>query len=233
MNISCKIAEDLLPLYLDDSCSGDSRAALEEHLKECPSCRAELARMQSGVTDDIRLEKGSPKLTSYAKKVKAHRIRVAAAVVFAAVLASAVLALVYLTLADMRRQSSPHVHEVEAGTYDLTAGSLETTAEDIGQYVFFTNYTQIEVAVQESDSFQGTVMLWNTENSGSFIQIAEVNEKTNSCTFTGLSAAVRYKITCGDLDGAAVVVSEGRTVSFWSSLKSVLGDIIGSAGSRL
>ena len=45
MNISCKIAEDLLPLYLDNSCSEDSQAALEEHLKDCPSCRMKLNRM--------------------------------------------------------------------------------------------------------------------------------------------------------------------------------------------
>ena len=30
MKISCEIAEDLLPLYLEDTCSKDSRAALEE-----------------------------------------------------------------------------------------------------------------------------------------------------------------------------------------------------------
>ena len=30
MNLNCGIAEDLLPLYLEDGCSQDSRAALEE-----------------------------------------------------------------------------------------------------------------------------------------------------------------------------------------------------------
>ena len=39
MKISCNIIEDLLPLYVDDMVSEDSRQLVEEHLKECPSCR--------------------------------------------------------------------------------------------------------------------------------------------------------------------------------------------------
>lgn len=225
MKLSCKIAEDLLPLYLDDSCSADSRAALEEHLKECPSCRAKLVRMQSDITDDIQVKKSEPKLVDYAKKVRRHRIRVATLVVLVTILSAAVLSLGCLTILDMYRQSSPHVFEVEAGTHNLTANDLETTAEEINQYVFFTNYKQIKVTVQSEGSFQGTVMLWNTANSSDFIMIADVNEKTDTCTFTGLSAAIRYKITCDNLDGAAITVSEGRTISFWRSLKSVLNEI--------
>ena len=227
MNISCKIAEDLLPLYVDDSCSEDSRAILEKHLKECPSCRAKLARMQSGITDGIQMEKSVPALEKYAKKVRNHRIRMAITVIIVTIIASAALALGYLTIREMYREASPKPGDVEAGTYNLTASDLETTAEEIEQYIFYTNYTQIKVTVQESDSFQGTVMLWDTEYSDDFIQIGEVNERANTCTFTYCSAARRYRITCDNLDGAVITVSEGRTVSFWRSLKSVLNGIMG------
>ena len=222
MKISCKISEDLLPLYLDDSCSEDSRAALEEHLKECPSCQAKLTRMQKDISDNIRAEKSAPELAAYARKVRRHRIRIAVSAVFITIIASAVLALGYLVIQDMYNQMSPYIHEVEAGTYNLTAGGLETSAEEIGHYVFYTNYKQIEVKVRKSDSGQGTVMLWDTANEDSFIQIANVNEKTETIAFTGLSASIRYKITCENLDGAAITVSEGRRISFWNSLKSVL-----------
>ena len=36
---SCGVIQDLLPLYLDGCCHADSRALVEEHLKECPDCR--------------------------------------------------------------------------------------------------------------------------------------------------------------------------------------------------
>ena len=34
MKITCNIIEDLLPLYIDDMVSEDSRQIVEEHLKE-------------------------------------------------------------------------------------------------------------------------------------------------------------------------------------------------------
>lgn len=40
--IPCEIIRDLLPLYQDDICSEKSRNAIEEHIKECESCRTSL-----------------------------------------------------------------------------------------------------------------------------------------------------------------------------------------------
>ena len=39
MKISCDVIEDLLPLYIDDMVSEDSRQLVEEHLKECTTCQ--------------------------------------------------------------------------------------------------------------------------------------------------------------------------------------------------
>lgn len=51
MKMSCNIIEDLLPLYVDDMVSEDSRKLVEEHLKECPSCR----KMQEEMIKENRL----------------------------------------------------------------------------------------------------------------------------------------------------------------------------------
>ena len=40
MKYPCDLIRDWLPLYQDGVCSEESRAAVEEHLRECPSCRA-------------------------------------------------------------------------------------------------------------------------------------------------------------------------------------------------
>ncbi len=40
MKLSCEIIQDLLPLYEEGLCSPASRAAVEEHLRECPACHA-------------------------------------------------------------------------------------------------------------------------------------------------------------------------------------------------
>ncbi len=44
--ISCDVTKDLLSGYLDETCSGESKELVEEHLKECESCRKFLERLR-------------------------------------------------------------------------------------------------------------------------------------------------------------------------------------------
>lgn len=46
MKLSCEIIRDLLPLYEDGICSKESKAVVEEHLKECASCRTQFQNVQ-------------------------------------------------------------------------------------------------------------------------------------------------------------------------------------------
>ncbi len=45
--ITCAVIEDLMPSYVDGLLSEESRALVEEHLADCPSCRALLHSMQT------------------------------------------------------------------------------------------------------------------------------------------------------------------------------------------
>ena len=45
MKMSCNIIRDLLPLYIDNVCSLESREMIEEHLKECSECKAYMESM--------------------------------------------------------------------------------------------------------------------------------------------------------------------------------------------
>ena len=49
MNNKCDIIKDLLPLYAENMCSGDSRQAVAEHIAECESCRNELKKINTDV----------------------------------------------------------------------------------------------------------------------------------------------------------------------------------------
>ena len=63
--MDCEIIRDLLPLYHDGACSQASRAAVEEHLKTCPACRAELRDM------DAPLPEAEPLVPDEASPVRA------------------------------------------------------------------------------------------------------------------------------------------------------------------
>ncbi|MCM1057270.1 MAG: zf-HC2 domain-containing protein [Firmicutes bacterium] len=62
--ISCNVTKDLLSSYLDEVCSGESRELVEEHLKECASCREFLKELQRQ-----DMGKDAPRV-AYLKKVR-------------------------------------------------------------------------------------------------------------------------------------------------------------------
>ena len=45
--ISCHVIQDILPLYVDGIVSEDTKEMVEEHLRECESCRKEAEHMLS------------------------------------------------------------------------------------------------------------------------------------------------------------------------------------------
>lgn len=47
MKLSCKIIEDMLPMYYDKVCSEDSAALIEEHLKDCEHCSKVLSALRA------------------------------------------------------------------------------------------------------------------------------------------------------------------------------------------
>ncbi len=58
MKYSCDMIKDILSLYCDNVCSEDSRAAVEEHLKECEACRGELNMLrETKYTENLEMEK--------------------------------------------------------------------------------------------------------------------------------------------------------------------------------
>ena len=46
MKLSCKVIEDMLPMYYDGICSNESAELIEEHLKECQHCSRVLAELR-------------------------------------------------------------------------------------------------------------------------------------------------------------------------------------------
>lgn len=64
MKLNCKIIEDLLPLYLDEVCSDESRRMVQEHLADCEHCRA----LAENTRVDIVAVKGKPATEQVVKK---------------------------------------------------------------------------------------------------------------------------------------------------------------------
>ena len=48
MKTECSVVRDLLPLYIEDMVSTETAQYINEHLKNCIECQAELANMREG-----------------------------------------------------------------------------------------------------------------------------------------------------------------------------------------
>lgn len=57
MKISCKVVEDLLPLYHDGVCSEESRTLVEEHLKTCQQCSDKKSILDGEIKENYLDEK--------------------------------------------------------------------------------------------------------------------------------------------------------------------------------
>ena len=228
MNCSCGIVDDLLPLYVDGACSEESKAVIEVHLASCEACRKKLERMQSGaVVSETSKPAGEVTVVKYANKVRKHRIKLAIGIVAISVIAACLLSLLFLTLKDMHNYANPIIHEVEAGTYNLTSNDLEVAVSDIDDYIFFTNNTKIAVSIDKDTDFLGEVLLWIADDPDNPItaQYGRISPKERIVSFSGLSSAHRYMITCDGSDELMLTVTDGRNVSFFGSMKNVLMQI--------
>ncbi|KOY83996.1 hypothetical protein ADM90_00870 [Lysinibacillus macroides] len=83
MRMNCNIIKDLLPSYIDDICSEDTRKVVEEHLAQCEKCRLSLKRMQQQTDYIQQMPEEAKKAISPFKKInKKRRIQVFVAIVF-------------------------------------------------------------------------------------------------------------------------------------------------------
>ena len=104
MSISCEIIRDLLPLYLDDVCSNDSKTAVTEHIAACEKCKAELQAMQK----DILISKTAQNITeaeavmNLSKKWKKGMTKSLWTGMYIAILSIAMLFLLIYLLMDIR-----------------------------------------------------------------------------------------------------------------------------------
>lgn len=82
MKLECDVIRDLLPLYAEKLASPASSALVEQHLAECPACRAELEQMEKPVPVQPEPQPDAP-LRSIRKTLQKKSIRIAAAAVLA------------------------------------------------------------------------------------------------------------------------------------------------------
>lgn len=95
MKVKCGVVEDLLPLYIDNVCSEESRELVEGHLGECDACSARLKAQRDDLIVNKDTIQENLKSKEPFKKIKRNGI----IKLFSTVLC---VMLIFLTIAEVR-----------------------------------------------------------------------------------------------------------------------------------
>ena len=227
MKISCSIAEDLLPLYVDESCSQDSKIALEDHLAECSSCREKYKRMKVHDLSNGRStisDTRTVSMVSYARKVRCYRRFLRVLILVTIIILAFLMSVLGRAFSIMQYQRTTPVTDIEEGTCNLTLSDFVCTVEEAEELSIFTNSTQIVVTVTAGTDFSGSIILRKTNQKNERIMLGKISNKYPTCVFTNLIPESRYGISFEGVPSGSVRLS--GDVSFWRAVWMVLTDII-------
>lgn len=196
--ITCGMAADLLPLYLDGSCSADSRAALEAHMDACPACRAQYAQLRRDLTPAAAAaeDPGTDGIArALARKMRRRKRCLRALCAVLGVLLAVLLVFIGKTFVILGQPGGAVSAALPAGATDLAAREVSGTAEEVGEHVFATGTARLVVSADAPV----TVRLWQVRETRENTMVATLDAKHRSCIFTNLPPQTLYAVT---VDGA-------------------------------
>lgn len=203
--ITCGMAVDLLPLYLDGCCSTDSCAALEAHMDACPACRAQYAQLRRDLTPAAPAaeDPGTDGIArALARKMRRRKRCLRALGAVLGVLLAVFLVFIGKTFVILGQSGSIASAALPAGTTDLAGRAVCGSAEEVGAYVFATGTARLVISADALPDAPVTVRLWQVRETRENTMVATLDAKHRSCIFTNLPPQTLYAVT---VDGAPEV----------------------------
>ena len=197
--ITCGMAADLLPLYLDGCCSADSSAALAAHMDTCPACRAQYAQLRRDLTPaaDTEQDRGTDAIArALARKMRRRKCCLRALGAVLGVLLAVFLVFLGKTFVILGQPGGAASAGLPAGATDLAGRAVSGSAEEVGEHVFATGTARLVVT---ADDAPVTVRLWQVRETRENTMVATLDAKHRSCIFTNLPPQTLYAVT---VDGA-------------------------------
>lgn len=200
--ITCGMAADLLPLYLDGCCSADSSAALAAHMDTCPNCRAQYAQLRRDLTPaaDKAQDRGTDAIArALARKMRRRKRCLRALGAVLGVLLAVFLVFIGKTFVILGQPGGAVSAALPAGATDLAGRAVSGTAEEVGAYLFATGTARLVVTADVLPDAPVTVRLWQVREMRENTMVATLDAKHRSCIFTNLPPQTLYAVT---VDGA-------------------------------
>jgi hypothetical protein len=170
MKIKCAVIEDLLPLYIDEVCSEESKILVEEHLKECGLCTAKFIAQKKEIVLDNNAIKENMKAAEPFKKISKFYLKRLIAILVA-------VPLLLLSLIEIRGdglgfsalygryKTQRFLSLVEKGQFERAAKEM---AYNGGRYVNIENKVEAKkqwIAGMENLKKEGIEIISHRQNS--------------------------------------------------------------------
>lgn len=137
MKVSCEIIRDLLPSYINDLCSEESKDLINEHVRECENCNEVLTKLEIESKNQNLKERITEK--SSVKLFKRVRNRMLLKSVLFIVIAAALISNFYF-VGEISKTISPEVESIRKDV-EKRIGSeaeiIETTLSRTEMFVLF------------------------------------------------------------------------------------------------
>lgn len=212
--ITCGMAADLLPLYLDGCCSADSSAALAAHMDTCPNCRAQYAQLRRDLTPAAPAadDPGTDTIArALARKMRRRKRCLRALGAVLGVLLVVFLVFIGKTFVILGQSGSIASAALPAGATDLAGRAVSGSAEEVGAYVFATGTARLVVAADVLPDAPVTVRLWQVRETRENTMVATLDAKHRSCIFTNLPPETLYAVTVDGAPDVQLTVRSGLT----------------------
>lgn len=126
----CEIVRDLLPLYIDDVCSEESRQLVEEHLSSCSGCKEEYELLTTGLS--IPEEHDTSAIKRIRHRIFIEKIMIGLLIIliltYAAILGFLKVANSYQSMNDLLTSDMVAIEEDEDGNLWLLRRGTATEA---------------------------------------------------------------------------------------------------------
>ena len=232
--ITCGMAADLLPLYLDGCCSADSRAALEAHMDACPACRAQYAQLRRDLTPAAPAaeDPGTDGIArALARKMRRRKRCLRALCAVLGVLLAVLLVFIGKTFVILGQPGGAVSAALPAGATDLVAREVSGTAEEVGEHVFATGTARLVVSADALPDAPVTVRLWQVRETRENTMVATLDARHRSCIFTNLPPQTLYAVT---VDGAPDVQLTVRSrLTFREAFSLMLQELLSRGRNRI
>lgn len=96
MRVSCKVIEDLLPLYIDGVCSEESKKMIKNHLGQCHDCKVMCKSLKKDINiEQTEIDKNLESIKPFKKLKMKKNLSIVSTVVAVVLIFSLVLVFIY------------------------------------------------------------------------------------------------------------------------------------------